>query len=87
MPAAAAGVRRLTSVLHVSRSAHQACRCRCPCPAAVAGAAFFWTFEVLVFLVLLNFLLAIIVDAFGQVGGLLQRCCRQACSARGAHHL
>lgn len=36
-------------------------------PAAVAGAAFYWSFEILVFLVLLNFLLAIIVDAFGQV--------------------
>lgn len=36
--------------------------------AAVAGAAFFWAFEILVFLVLLNFLLAICVDAFGQVG-------------------
>lgn len=35
--------------------------------AAVAGAAFYWSFEILVFLVLLNFLLAIIVDAFSQV--------------------
>lgn len=37
--------------------------------AGVAGAAFFWSFEVLVFLVLLNFLLAIIVDAFAEARG------------------
>lgn len=30
---------------------------------------FFWSFEILVFLVLLNFLLAIIVDAFGDIKG------------------
>ncbi|GBF96992.1 polycystin cation channel family [Raphidocelis subcapitata] len=33
----------------------------------VAAALFFWTFMLLVFLVLLNFLLAIIVDAFAEV--------------------
>lgn len=33
----------------------------------VAGSLFFWTFELLVFMVLLNFLLAIIVDAFSVV--------------------
>uniref|UniRef100_A0A061RIA9 Polycystin cation channel family n=1 Tax=Tetraselmis sp. GSL018 TaxID=582737 RepID=A0A061RIA9_9CHLO len=33
----------------------------------VAGTLFFWTFELLVFMVLLNFLLAIIVDAFSEV--------------------
>lgn len=33
----------------------------------MAGAFFFWTFELLVFMVLLNFLLAIIVDAFSEV--------------------
>jgi hypothetical protein len=32
-----------------------------------AGSLFFWTFELLVFMVLLNFLLAIIVDAFSVV--------------------
>lgn len=52
--------------------------------AGVAGAAFFWTFEVLVFLVLLNFLLAIIVDAFSQVraAGVLY----EAAFQRAAHH-
>lgn len=34
-----------------------------------AGVLFFWSFEILVFLVLLNFLLAIIVDAFGDIKG------------------
>lgn len=34
---------------------------------ACAGSLFFWTFELLVFMVLLNFLLAIIVDAFSMV--------------------
>ena len=34
---------------------------------AAAGSLFFWSFELLVFLVLLNFLLAIIVDAFCAV--------------------
>uniref|UniRef100_A0A7S0YB92 Polycystin cation channel PKD1/PKD2 domain-containing protein n=1 Tax=Polytomella parva TaxID=51329 RepID=A0A7S0YB92_9CHLO len=34
---------------------------------SVAGAIFFWSFELLVFMVLLNFLLAIIVDAFSEV--------------------
>ena len=34
---------------------------------ANAGSLFFWTFELLVFMVLLNFLLAIIVDAFSVV--------------------
>lgn len=34
----------------------------------VAGILFFWTYMLLVFLVLLNFLLAIIVDAFSEVG-------------------
>jgi hypothetical protein len=33
-----------------------------------AGVVFFWSYMLLVFLVLLNFLLAIIVDAFGVVG-------------------
>lgn len=33
----------------------------------VAGALFFWSYELLVFMVLLNFLLAIIVDAFSEV--------------------
>jgi len=33
----------------------------------VAGALWFWTYELLVFMVLLNFLLAIIVDAFSEV--------------------
>jgi Polycystin cation channel len=33
----------------------------------LAGSLFFWTFELLVFMVLLNFLLAIIVDAFSVV--------------------
>lgn len=32
-----------------------------------AGALYFWSYQVLVFLVLLNFLLAIIVDAFAEV--------------------
>jgi hypothetical protein len=36
-------------------------------PQGVAGALFFWTYMLLVFLVLLNFLLAIIVDAFSEV--------------------
>jgi hypothetical protein len=36
-------------------------------PQSVAGILFFWSFELLVFLILLNFLLAIIVDAFGEV--------------------
>lgn len=35
----------------------------------VAGILFFWTYMLLVFLVLLNFLLAIIVDAFSEVCG------------------
>ncbi|KAL6749264.1 hypothetical protein V8C86DRAFT_2852326 [Haematococcus lacustris] len=34
---------------------------------SVAGALFFWSFELLVYMVLLNFLLAIIVDAFSEV--------------------
>lgn len=34
---------------------------------SVAGILFFWSFELLVFLILLNFLLAIIVDAFSEV--------------------
>ena len=34
----------------------------------VAGTLFFWSYELLVFMVLLNFLLAIIVDAFSEVG-------------------
>uniref|UniRef100_A0A6S8IGD5 Polycystin cation channel PKD1/PKD2 domain-containing protein n=1 Tax=Dunaliella tertiolecta TaxID=3047 RepID=A0A6S8IGD5_DUNTE len=34
---------------------------------AIAGAFFFWTYMLLVFMVLLNFLLAIIVDAFSEV--------------------
>lgn len=34
---------------------------------AAAGTLFFWSFEILVFLILLNFLLAIIVDAFSAV--------------------
>jgi len=34
----------------------------------VAGGLFFWSYMLLVFLVLLNFLLAIIVDAFSVVG-------------------
>jgi hypothetical protein len=34
---------------------------------SAAGILFFWSFELLVFLILLNFLLAIIVDAFGEV--------------------
>lgn len=33
----------------------------------IAGTLFFWTYELLVFMVLLNFLLAIIVDAFSEV--------------------
>jgi hypothetical protein len=33
-----------------------------------AASVFFWTYMLLVFLVLLNFLLAIIVDAFSAVG-------------------
>jgi len=33
----------------------------------VAGTLFFWSYELLVFMVLLNFLLAIIVDAFAEV--------------------
>lgn len=33
----------------------------------VASTLFFWTYELLVFMVLLNFLLAIIVDAFSEV--------------------
>ena len=33
----------------------------------VAGMFFFWSFMVLVFMILLNFLLAIIVDAFSEV--------------------
>ena len=33
----------------------------------VAATLFFWTYELLVFMVLLNFLLAIIVDAFSEV--------------------
>jgi hypothetical protein len=33
----------------------------------ISGSLFFWTFELLVFMVLLNFLLAIIVDAFSVV--------------------
>eukprot|EP00873_Tetraselmis_striata_P015466 jgi/Tetstr1/435730/TSEL_024629.t1 len=33
----------------------------------LAGTLFFWSFELLVFMVLLNFLLAIIVDAFSEV--------------------
>jgi membrane protein implicated in regulation of membrane protease activity len=37
------------------------------CLQSVAGILFFWSFELLVFLILLNFLLAIIVDAFGEV--------------------
>ncbi len=35
---------------------------------SIAGALFFWSYELLVFMVLLNFLLAIIVDAFSEVG-------------------
>lgn len=35
---------------------------------SAAGALFFWSYELLVFMVLLNFLLAIIVDAFSEVG-------------------
>ena len=34
---------------------------------SVAGALFFWSYELLVFMVLLNLLLAIIVDAFSEV--------------------
>lgn len=34
---------------------------------SVAGALFFWSYELLVFMVLLNFLLAIIVDAFSEI--------------------
>ncbi|KAG2499695.1 hypothetical protein HYH03_002630 [Edaphochlamys debaryana] len=34
---------------------------------SVAGALFFWSYELLVYMVLLNFLLAIIVDAFSEV--------------------
>ncbi len=34
---------------------------------SAAGAVFFWSYELLVFMVLLNFLLAIIVDAFSVV--------------------
>lgn len=37
---------------------------------SVAGILFFWTYELLVFMVLLNFLLAIIVDAFSEVSNL-----------------
>jgi len=33
----------------------------------IAGTLFFWSFELLVYLVLLNFLLAIIVDAFSEI--------------------
>jgi hypothetical protein len=33
----------------------------------LAGTLFFWSYELLVFMVLLNFLLAIIVDAFSEV--------------------
>lgn len=36
---------------------------------SLAGTLFFWSFELLVFMVLLNFLLAIIVDAFSEVKG------------------
>ena len=53
----------------------------------VASTLFFWTYELLVFMVLLNFLLAIIVDAFSEVkenthettGG-LARASRAPCS-------
>lgn len=34
---------------------------------SVAGALWFWSYELLVYMVLLNFLLAIIVDAFSEV--------------------
>ncbi len=34
---------------------------------APPGALFFWSYELLVYMVLLNFLLAIIVDAFSEV--------------------
>jgi hypothetical protein len=44
----------------------------------VAAALFFWTFMLLVFLVLLNFLLAIIVDAFAEVRR-APGCCRCCC--------
>jgi hypothetical protein len=43
------------------------CNGCCRCLQSVAGILFFWSFELLVFLILLNFLLAIIVDAFGEV--------------------
>lgn len=46
--------------------------CVC-CVQGVAGSLFFWTFELLVFMVLLNFLLAIIVDAFSVVKACLQK--------------
>jgi len=32
-----------------------------------ASVMYFWTYQILVFMILLNFLLAIIVDAFGEV--------------------
>jgi ABC-type Fe3+ transport system permease subunit len=35
----------------------------------VAGVLFFWSYMLLVFLILLNFLLAIIVDAFSEIKG------------------
>ena len=47
----------------------------------VAGALFFWTYMLLVFLVLLNFLLAIIVDAFSEVRRWPSNACTQALGA------
>jgi hypothetical protein len=34
-----------------------------------AGVLYFWSFMILVFMILLNFLLAIIVDAFSEIKG------------------
>eukprot|EP00959_Pyramimonas_sp_CCMP1952_P085024 1777824-Pyramimonas_sp.AAC.1 len=33
----------------------------------LAGFAYFWSYQILVFMILLNFLLAIIVDAYGEI--------------------
>jgi hypothetical protein len=37
------------------------------CAQGAAGVLYFWSFMILVFLILLNFLLAIIVDAFSEI--------------------
>lgn len=55
---------------HLLASVPAAAVCVCVCDGqTVAGVLFFWSYMLLVFLILLNFLLAIIVDAFSEIKG------------------